>query len=241
MNIPIHTVITAAGDSRPLFLGAGFSTPKNLVRWQGTEVLVRAINSYAGDLARTSIAMHRDEAREWHTPEIITAACPGVSVSLVNAGARGALASASVALGAIPPDAPLVVAAGDSEVEGGIGAFTSSFVATGIDAATIAFRSSNPRWSYLATGSDGHVRQVAEKRVIGPLATTGVFFFRQASIFLQAAEWCLVNNAIDRGAFYVSTTMNFLIREGLSVSYAEIPRDKYRSWSLPTDFVEQSA
>ena len=84
------------------------------------------------------------------------------------------------------------------------------------------------------------MRHVAEKRVIGPLATTGVFYFRTAELFLNAAKWCLVNNAKDRGVYYVSTALNAIIMEGLSVKYIEIPRHEYRSWSLPIDFIEQS-
>ena len=240
MSEPVHTVITAAGDSLPLFLGAGFSSPKNLIKWHGSEVLVRAVKSYSQDWSRTTVALNRDECSDWPTVDQLQQECPGVSAALVSRQAPGALVSALVAMKDVPSEAPLVVAAGDSQITGGIAPFVERFLEAEDDAGTVVFPSDNPRWSYVSPGLDGHVRQVAEKRVIGPLATTGVFFFRRAELFQRAAEWCLVNNARDRGLFYVSTTLNFMIKEGLRVTYTEIPRGEYRTWSLPIDFVEQT-
>ena len=236
----VHTVITAAGDSRPLFMAAGFGGPKNLMRWEGSEVLVRAVNSYSQGRQRTRVALNREECDEWPTVVCLQSECPGVVAVTVNPNVAGALVSALLAMDGIPDEAPLVVAAGDSEIDGGITPFVDEFLKSGVDAGTIVFASTNPRWSYVLPGPGGLVRQVAEKRVIGPFATTGVFFFRRAQTFRRAAEWCLVNNARDRGLFYVSTALNYLVMEGLSVRYSEIPREKYRTWSLPVDFVRQS-
>ena len=237
MSFDVHTVITAAGDSQRLFLGAGFAAPKNLILWDGTEVLFRAVHSYASDMNQTWVALNRDECSAWPTRERLVEACPGVSPVLVSPLVTGALISALVAGGEVPDDAPLVVAAGDSEIIGGVHPFLDDFLVSDAEAATVVFPSQNPRWSYISPGPDGRVRQVAEKRVIGPLATTGVFFFRHAKTFRSAAEWCLINNARDNGLFYVSTTLNYLIKEGLSVGYSEIDRSEYRTWSLPVDFL----
>lgn len=239
MKPKVHTVITAAGDSQQLFLGAGFEVPKNLIPWKGTEVLVRAVTSYATDWERTSVALNRDECSIWSTQMRLVEACPGVVPIQVSPRFPGALVSALVAGGQAPDDSPLVVAAGDSQISGGVQPFLDKFLSSTADAATIVFPSQNSRWSYVSPGPGAQVRQVAEKRVIGPLATTGVFFFRRAAFFRSAAEWCLVNNARDRGLFFVSTTLNFLIKEGLRVEYSEIARDQYRTWSLPVDFIDE--
>ena len=239
MNSRVYTVITAAGDTSKMFRDAGFPFPRNLVLCKGTEVLVRAVKSYAIDWSRTSVALNQDECSNWPTRERITKSCPGVSSVLVNSGAAGALVSALVAAGDAPLELPLVVAGGDSEIEGGIELIVKEFLSSPADAGTIVFRAQETRWSYVLPGENQSVRQVAEKRVIGPLATTGVFFFRRASIFFRAAEWCLVNNARDHGRFFVSTTLNYLIQEGLLVQYKEIDRSRYQTWSLPFDFFSE--
>ena len=235
----IQCVITAAGDSRPLFLPAGFGRPKSLVMWEGRPVLARAIDAYATEPTRTTVAIHTGEDDTFGVGSVVSTLFPVVRVCRIPSGAKGALASALLAMGDVDADAPLVVAAGDSTIEGGAGKYLDRFVADGVDAATIAFPSTNPRWSYLAVNDDGVVRQVAEKQAIGPLATTGVFYFSSAAVFVEAATWCLVNNASLNGIFYVSTTLNYLVSRGRAVGYATIPRAQYRSWSLPIDFTTQ--
>lgn len=236
----VSTVITAAGDSRGLFLPAGFDRPKCLLPWQGRAVIEHAIDAYATDLERTTVAIHAGEDDEFAVGARVQEAFPQARVVRIAPGVQGALATALIALDSADPDSPLVVAAGDSAIDGGIGRFIEEFVDRDLDAATVAFPSGNPRWSYLLVDDSGTVQQVAEKRVIGPLATTGVFYFRSAAAFVDAATWCLVNNASHRGTYYVSMTLNFLISRGLRVGYAEIPRSAYRSWSLPVDFSTQS-
>jgi hypothetical protein len=143
-----------------------------------------------------------------------------------------------MAAGDVVADQPLVIAAGDSCILGGIQEHVSTLLGWGVSAGTIAFKSDDPRWSYLAVNSSNVVTQIAEKSVIGPLATTGVFFFRRGSDFLEAAEWCLVNSAHHRNQYYVSTALNQLLVAGHSVSFVEIPREDYIPSGLPVDFLE---
>jgi hypothetical protein len=236
----IQTIVTAAKDSRPLFLPAGFGQPKSLIRWEGREVLLRAIDSYVVDSSECWVAISADENHQFDLSGKIQAEFPDVRVGLVPSGVKGALASSLLVLEGIDLQKPLVVAAGDSMLEGGVSPHLKRFIADGADAGTVAFESTNPRWSYLSVGADGRVRQVAEKRVIGALATTGVFFFKRAADFLDAAIWCLVNNASNNGTFYVSSTLNYMISQGKTVQYSTISRAMYRSWSLPVDFTLQS-
>jgi CTP:molybdopterin cytidylyltransferase MocA len=217
----VQSVITAAGDSRPLFLPSGFGSPKGLVLWHDQEVIINALESYVINLERACVAVHKEEDTEWGISSVISRKFPAVRIVKIRPGTLGALASALVAMEGVDPDAPLVVAAGDSVVKGGISGQIEKFQAMNVDAATIPY---------------GSVRQVQEKRVIGPLATTGVFYFRTARQFLSAAQWVLVNNAMNNGIYYVSTTLNYMISQGLNVYYSTIPRDQYASFSLPSDF-----
>lgn len=236
----IQTIITAAKDSRPLFLSSGFGRPRSLVHWKGREVLLRAMDSFVLDTNACWVAVNSDEDREWQLSDRINEEFPTARVIAVPSGAKGALVSALIAMNGVDLDRPLVVAAGDSMLEGGLRPHIDQFLADGTDGGTIAFASTNPRWSYLSVGKDGAIRQVAEKQVIGPFATTGVFFFRRAEDFLAAATWCLVNNASHNGNYFVSSTLNYMVSQGKRVHFLNIPRERYRSWSLPIDFTMQS-
>jgi hypothetical protein len=236
----IQTIITAAKDSRSLFIAAGFGEPKSLVHWQEREVLLRAMGSYVVNPESCWVAVNRDEDREWFISDRVRQAFPTANLVSVPSGVQGALASALIAMQGVDLDEPLVVAAGDSMIEGGLKPYIDRFVGEGADAGTVAFKSTNPRWSYLSVDSDGTLRQVAEKRVIGNLATTGAFFFRSAGDFVDAATWCLVNNASHNGMYFVSSTLNYMISQNRRVNYLEIAREQYKSWSLPIDFTMQS-
>lgn len=236
--VKYQTIITAAGDSRPVFLSSGFKVPKSLVTLGGIPVLVHAVRSYAQDADTTTVAINQDEGSQWPIANTLMEHFPGIRVQEVPGGAKGALISALMAANNLDPDQPLVVAAGDSHIIGGIEKHISSLYITGVSAGTIVFKSADPRWSYLATNPDGIVTQVAEKQVIGPLATTGVFYFRRSADFLDAAEWCLVNSAHRNGQYFVSTALNQLLVGGHSISFEEIDRSDYVPCSLPVDFLE---
>lgn len=235
----VRTIITAAGDSQGLFLPAGFGRPKSLVHWEGREVLAHAIDAYAIAPAATTVAVNAYEDDEWGVGAVVHVQFPQAQIVRVTTGVKGALATAMIALGE-PVDEPLLVAAGDSRITGGVERFVKEFNEQGLDAATIAFESDDPRWSYLSVDNAGGVRQVAEKQVIGPYATTGVFYFASARTFADAATWAFVNNASHHGLFYVSATLNYLISTGQRVGFATIDRAFYQSWSLPVDFTTPS-
>ncbi len=236
MSESVFTIITAAGDSQGLFLSAGFGCPKSLVKWHGQEVIVRATKSYALNYANTIVALNANECAAWPIQGQLLSVLPDVEAISVSSEARGALATAVLASAKVPDEAPLVIAAGDSEICGGIAANVHRFIQEGADGGVIAFRSNDVRWSYVAVNRSGRVARVAEKAVISDLATTGVFFFRTVRLFLEAAEWCFVNNAQLGGNYYTSSALNYLVFQSMNVMYDEIDSERYRSFSLPADF-----
>jgi hypothetical protein len=234
---PVQTVITAAGDSRTLFLGAGFSTPKSLVERSGKTMLVRAIESYVVDLERAVVAINSDEQDHWPISQSIQEHYPNLVIEEISSSVKGALVTALMALRNLDLGLPLVVAAGDSEIVGGITHEIEQLQLLGYAAGTIVFPSDNPRLSYIAIDAHDQVIQIAEKHAIGPQATTGVFYFSTAALFLEAAEWCLVNSASHGGLYFVSTALNFVLQRGLPVGYITIPPSRYIPGGLPVDYV----
>lgn len=234
-------MITAAGDSREQFLSAGFNVPKSLVDLESEIVIQAAIESYVVDKTGFFVAVNQDEAREWGVGDRVKALYPTAQVVSVPTRARGALVSALMCSERLDLDSPLVIAAGDSSITGGIAGHINFFCENALDSAAIVFESSGSRWSYVATDENDAVVEVSEKFQIGHLATTGVFFFRQAKVFMEGAEWVLKNNASVNGNFYVSTVMNHLISLERKVGFAKINSSAYKPRSTPADFYEGSS
>jgi dTDP-glucose pyrophosphorylase len=239
ISVMYQTLITAAGDSRGEFISAGFKVPKSLMSVEGEFLINKAIQSYWHPPERLVVALNGEENTEFFLDREVLQIFPDATIVKTSGAVRGALATAVLAAESIDLSKPLVVSAGDSFICGGIENYIGSLMSRNSDAGTVVFISANPRWSYINIGEFGNVLQVTEKSVTGPYATTGCFYFKSAALFFEAAKWVFINNARINGNFYVSTSLNYLISKGMSVNYELIPREAYKSFSKPADFINQ--
>ena len=230
-----QTLITAAGNSFTEFRDAGFQVPKNLLKLQDGLLINQAVASYIHETGPLVVALDKEENQAFSTSDRVREFFPEALFVETSSSVQGALGTAVLATESIDLDQPLVIAAGDAVVQGGIEKYISALQAKFVDAGTIVFESTNPRWSYVSVGESGNVLEVIEKQVLGPFATIGCFYFKSARLFLEAAEWVFVNNAQVNDRFYVSTSLNYLISKGLSVGYEIVDKGKYTSFSKPSD------
>jgi dTDP-glucose pyrophosphorylase len=230
-------LLTAAGDMDAAFTISGFSAPKNLVEIDGKPLLQHALEGYAS-FKNVSVAIRATEFKNFETASVLRSWNPNIKVVPTNPMNKGALVTALCALQDANPNAPLIIAAGDSALRCDMSNLFNRFLYSGHSAAAVTFQSFGSRWSYVALDLNGEVEEVQEKREISNLATTGTFFFRQASDFIGAAEWCLVNKAMTNGQFFTSAALNFIVSRGLKVTHLEIPTSEYESYSTPEDVME---
>ena len=234
-----QTIVTAAAPTRDLFLSAGFPTTRNRLNVGNLPLLYRAVNSAASSNGSVTLVLNKEEeASDFAAGEMIKELIPSLKIVHSPSEAKGALASALLGAEQLNPKLPLLICPGDAF----LGQNFESHIqgkGEGLDGFTLAFRSKSPRWSFLGLNPEGAISEVAEKKVIGQLATTGHFYFKRASDFIEASRWVLVNNANVNGAFYVSTALNYLVSSGMTLGYKEIGRDEYFSFSKPHDFIQQ--
>jgi hypothetical protein len=232
----LRTVVTASGTQHSSYEEIFPGQVKNLVSVGGVPILVRALNSYGGTTPEhTTVVIADVEDLKKPTRKVVAESIPGLRVLTANSKVKGALIAAILGTSDLPESAPLVIAGGDSEVKGGIVEHIERFKRADCAAGVIVFPDSHERWSYIQLGETDEILQVSEKVVIGPFATTGVFFFRSVALFRDAAEWCLVNNASTNDVFYVSTALNYLISKGESVIYEVIKPSDYQNYRFAED------
>lgn len=235
-----QTILTAAAPTANLFLDAGFPTSRNMALIDGKPLIVHALECSAHPSEPAVVVVNRDEeGTEYRCSPVLLSHPLARYVVESSSSVKGALASALLGMGEIDLDRPLLLAPGDAIIQSPFSELLQS-APNDASALTVAFQSSNPRWSYLKENELGEVIEVAEKRVVGRLATTGHFFFRRAQDFLDASAWVLTNNAMVQDRFFVSTAFNYLISIGKSISPIEISRQEYFSYSKPHDFIRQS-
>ena len=236
MNLGWQLIIAAAGTDDLDFTGSGFTSVKNLVPYGENSILGAAIASYSLGANRTNVAIQAQEAKMHDTDTYLKKIFPHVSFSLIPGMTKGALCSAVYGLAGLELDEPLVIVAGDSEITGGIGSIVEDLHSTNCAAGTVIFESSLKRWSYARMDNNGNLLEMAEKRQISSHASAGIFYFAQAGLFLEAAQWVLLQNMNTNGEFYLSSALNYLITEGQKVIAVNLPESQqYTPLTNPAD------
>jgi choline kinase len=144
---------------------------------------------------------------------------------------QGALISALLSLGDTELDQPLIITPGDSLVKGDIyREFIEICETSGSDISLIAFNSQQSNYSYIRT-NEGKLVEVCEKKIISSLATTGIFYFSSADLFIKCAEWSIINNVRTNEMFYIAPSLNYAVVKGLNTNIIEIPEESYYRFS----------
>jgi len=138
---------------------------------------------------------------------------------------RGALATAMLTVDFMSASIPIVLIPTNSHLEKNVFfAFLEQMIQAEHSAGTMCVRSDNPRFSYIRVHG-GKVIEVIEKKVVGNLATTGIFFFRTREILVESAKWAFVNNQTTNSSFYIAPCLNYAISKGLDIGY-HVAEDK---------------
>ena len=235
------TIITAAGLPDVSYLNLKPRISKNLFEVSGVPILARAIMSYSsGEPDSTVAVIAKSDEESNNTREIVSSHVMSQKIVSTPKHLNGALVTAIIGASELDLDKPVVIAGGDSEIHNGLDDHVTKFLEREVFGGVVVFRDTDPRWSYIKTGPKLNVLQVSEKSAVGELATTGVFYFKTLRVFLDAAEWCLVNNARTNGEFYVSSALNFLISRGHRVEHSEIPKSWYKNYRFAEDATKES-
>jgi hypothetical protein len=140
---------------------------------------------------------------------------------------RGALATAMLTVDFMSTNTPIVLIPTNSHLENDVFfAFLEQMIQADFSAGTICVRSDNPKFSYIRV-HDGKVIEVIEKKVVGNLATTGIFFFRTREILVESARWAFVNNQTTNSSFYIAPCLNYAISKGLEIGYHVVDGKDY--------------
>jgi NDP-sugar pyrophosphorylase family protein len=203
-----------AGDGKRFKL-AGYELPKPLIDVAGRSMIERVIDSLNPNVPTRWVFLVRNEEHELTLK--LWDRVPGSYV--IPCGAtEGAACTCLLARHRCPDDEPLLIANCDQLVEG----FVLQNIVVDGDAGVLTMeRHDDPKWSYVMVEGD-LITGVAEKRPISNRATCGLYWFRRAKDFFDAANEMIA--ACDRvnGEYYVAPTLNYMIRSGKVVREVRI-------------------
>ena len=146
----------------------------------------------------------------------------------------GALCSCLLAIGALDPRQPLLISNSDQIITAHLSGHLEQFTKTDADAGLVTFESVHPRWSYVLEDEDNRVAQVFEKKVVSRIAVAGLYYFREAQKFLDAAQQAIIKDDNLDGAFFLSSAVNQCILAGADVKFTSIPGSQFHSFYTPS-------
>lgn len=148
-------------------------------------------------------------------------------------GSQGSLATAMLGLEYCDLDQPLMVAPADSYVTDGYKGLVSNWQTEEFSGMACIIEGKDETWSYVRTDSNGLILEVAEKRRISSLATTGLFGFKSARKFLDSATWALENRFTFVDRYFMSATIQALLIQGDRTCALSLPPDcEYKYFGL---------
>lgn len=220
----------------PFFPASEFFFPKPLIEVAGRPMIELVISQLKKQLKNTkfTIVLPRDEARSFSIDRIVQlAAGEGTQVIERVGQTAGALCSCLLAIDKLDHEAPLLIFNSDQVISADIDSFICDFEKAGADAGVLTFDSIHPRWSYVVEAEDNCVAQACEKKVVSRMAIAGLYYFRKAGQFFDAAQKAILNDANVDGAFFLSAAINQTILDGGKVMYSVIDSREYHSFYAP--------
>ena len=176
------------------------------------------------------VVVKREDANKYHLDNIVRLLRPEAEIIIAEGETYGAACTCLLAIDKLDLSQPLLITGSDQLFTVSPQNFIDTFENAGYDAGTVIFDDVHPRWSYVKLDEDNMVVEAAEKRPISRNATAGFFYFKTASLFVDAAMKMISKNANVDGAFYVAPTLNELILAQKSIGTYRIDKAQYYSF-----------
>jgi hypothetical protein len=140
---------------------------------------------------------------------------------------KGALATALLAIDLVSSSQPVVLIPTNSIVNADeLKKFIAQMIGDSVSAGSLLIRSNREDYSY-ARIHENRVIEFIEKTVVGDMATTGVFYFKDKHLLLQCARWAFVNSQILNSQFFVAPSLNYILTSGQEVGFTVIDESNY--------------
>lgn len=235
----VNIIIPMAGyGSR--FSNAGYKTPKPLIDMFGKTMIETVIeNLRPRQDARFIFICQREHYKDYGLEKIFNS-CLGDSWECVQIDGvtEGAACTTLAAEALIDDDTEVIIANSDQIVDCDLSEYINFARDSNVDGLVMTFIANDEKWSYISLDSQGFGLEVAEKRVISPNATVGIYYFSSGSDYKNSAYSMIKKDIRVNNEFYVAPIYNELINNGGKVRIWEISPDAMHGVGTPSDLNE---
>jgi len=200
------------------FSDAGYTLPKPLIPVHGVPMIKAVVDNLSPKMAHRFIFVAQQEHIDKYdlTPKLKSYA-KNVEVIGINGITEGQVCTTLLAKKFFDNDEPLMNANSDQFIDFDINEYLDSMQSQNLDGMIMTMKSSDSKWSYAKTDANGFVIETAEKKVISPDATVGIFNFKHGKDLVRSAEQMIADDIRVNGEFYTCPAYNYLIKEGKKI------------------------
>lgn len=225
----VNIVVPMAGHGSR-FSKVGYTVPKPFIPVFGKPMIQWVIEnimpkdeSYEDITIPTNIIPHfhfvaqAEHLKQYDLGKICRSLNIDYTITTVDVVTEGPACTVLLTKQHINNDMPLITINSDQFLDWNVGDFYKSLLNPEFDGCINTFHQSNPldlKWSYARIDEQGFVTEVAEKRPISDLATTGIYGWKRGADFVQCAEEMIAVNERVNNEFYVCPVYNWLLKKG---------------------------
>lgn len=212
----LQIVIPCAGHGSR-FAQAGYTFPKPLIETFSGKTMIQTVVDNLNVTGQFIFIVQKSHHEKYNLGHFLNVIAPGSKVITVDGVTEGAACSVLLAKEYIDNDRPLLLANSDQYLEWNSAEVLNYLMADNIDGGIVTFEANHPKWSYVKLGDDGLVSEVAEKKVISNLASTGIYCYKRGSDFVKYAEQMIRRDVRVNGEYYVCPVFNQMLEDGKKI------------------------
>lgn len=215
-------ILIPMGGAGSRFVAAGYDHPKPFIEFNGKTMIENVVENLGlrNHYILVTQRKHYDSYRSVF--DSIARDVTELNVSLLDGLTRGAAESCLTAKNMVNHDLPLMIANCDQMMDWDEIRFKAWFLDSGLDGVIMTFDSQSPKNSYAEINDQGLVTRTAEKQVISKHATNGIYVWRRAGDFFNAAEEMIEKGIRQNNEFYVCPVYNINVSRGQKIGLYHI-------------------
>lgn len=234
---PLIQIVVPMAGLGTRFQAAGYERPKPFIDVLGKPMIQWVTENMAPKqwLHNFTFLCHKDHLQKKEYSDFLKSISPKSQIVPVLKTTEGAACTVLLCVDKINPSQPLVLANSDQWVDISIDDFIDDAITSGCDGSIMTFKAKEDKWSYARLNKLGRVVEVSEKVPISENATVGVYYFKHAQDFIDAACSMIRKNIRTKGEFYVCPVYNELISMNKRIKIYEIEKEKMHGLGTPED------